>query len=645
MTQFTRQSLEHQLQQQFGFDNFREGQFDTISRILTGHSALAIFPTGSGKSLCYQFSALHLPHLTLVVSPLLALIQDQISFLTAKGIYAASIDSTKSREETQQIMQDVRSGECKLLMVSVERFNNESFRRFLASLTISLMVVDEAHCISEWGHNFRPDYLKIPEICRQFAIPQVLLLTATATKKVKLDMSERFNISHDNIIQTGFYRRNLTLDVVPTTQEEKSTVLVEQIKKLNGAGIVYVTLQHTAEDVALLLKHSGINAQAYHAGMINEQRQQIQQDFMANRISVIVATIAFGMGIDKSDIRYVIHYDLPKSIENYSQEIGRAGRDGANSHCITLANLEGLATLENFVYGDTPDTHEIQTLIDVILEEVDQHQRWEVQDYALSKQCNIKLLPLKTLLVQLELAGAVKPSFAYFSEYRYQLLMDKETILSKFDPQRAAFIQTIFDHTQFKKVWGQLDFDGLLKAISDPRERVVAALDFLNEKQCILLETKKMTQVFNVNVSALNSTDIVEGLTTYVQDNERKEIDRIALLVRFFEQSGCLSYGLATYFDDKNAPKHCGHCSTCHGRKALLPRVTVNTPEYSVIQRYIKEINEFGQNIGVDISVNSQCKILTGLSVPNLQRTKVKQLSCYGTFSQFSFAQVKQWIL
>ncbi|MGF1807378.1 ATP-dependent DNA helicase, partial [Aliivibrio sifiae] len=327
----------------FGFDSLRGGQQHVIEKVLNGHSSAAIFPTGSGKSLCYQLPALLLPNLTLVISPLLALMKDQISFLKSKGIAAASIDSTQTREETQAILQGVRNGEIKILMISVERLKNERFRQFIAQINISLLVVDEAHCISEWGHNFRPDYLKLPQDREALNIPNVLLLTATATPAVIEDMSKKFKIDKDDIVITGFYRPNLDISIIPVEEEQKRSALFATLQQRpNQPSIVYVTLQQTAENVAQWLQSNGIQAKAYHAGLKHDIREDIQHKFMHGELNCIVATIAFGMGVDKSDIRQVIHFDLPKSIENYSQEIGRAGRDGNPSFCTVLANTSGL---------------------------------------------------------------------------------------------------------------------------------------------------------------------------------------------------------------------------------------------------------------------------------------------------------------
>lgn len=657
------------LQQLFGFSAFRVGQREAVDSLLSGHSTLAIFPTGSGKSLCYQFVATQLPHLTLVISPLLALMKDQLEFLHSKGIAAASIDSTLTPEQNKRVMNDVRSGRCKILMVSVERFKNERFRQFIESVQVSMLVVDEAHCISEWGHNFRPDYLKLPAYQKELNIPLVLLLTATATKKVKEDMSARFDIRPNNIIQTGFYRPNLNLYVRPVLESYKNQALVEEIHKQQGAGIVYVTLQHSAEKVAQILQHQGIAAKAYHAGLDSEIRQAIQQDFMNNKIQVVVATIAFGMGIDKSDIRFVIHYDLPKSIENYSQEIGRGGRDGEAANCTVLANLDGLVTIENFVYGDTPDKSAIERVINDIKSQTPaipnkakqdraQHvavtqtsssvdnengvYQWETQINSLSSASNIRQLPLKTLLVQLELANVIRPLYAYFAEYKFRFISDKATILSLFSEERARFLDAVFTHSNMKKVWGVVDFDSIFQHYGAERSRVVAALEYLHEHNHIELASRLITDVYRINNELLQNGELPNQLAHYFAENERKEIERISALVSFFEQDTCLSHNLSVYFDDTQAPKACGHCSVCKGDVAKLSYSSpIPTPDSEQVSEAITALRaHLSGKFEGPITPSIYCRFLTGMTMPLFSRLKIRQVEGFGSLEHCRYADV-----
>ncbi|MFM1713214.1 RecQ family ATP-dependent DNA helicase [Aeromonas salmonicida] len=623
------------LTRHFGFDQLRPGQEAVINRLLAGQSAAAIFPTGSGKSLCYQLPALALPHLTLVISPLIALMRDQLAFLHSKGIAAATLDSSQTPEESRRVMQQVSDGQLKILMISVERLKNERFRRFIQQVPLSMLVVDEAHCISEWGHNFRPDYLKLPAYRRELKIPQVLLLTATATPAVMADMQAKFDIEDEGLVVTGFYRANLDLAVVPLPAEARNDWLQAEVRREPTAPtIVYVTLQHTAQHCADLLRRAGIRASAYHAGLDSTLRSQIQHDFMAGKVDCIVATIAFGMGIDKADIRRVIHYDLPKSIENYSQEIGRAGRDGHPSRCIVLANRAQLPVLENFVYGDTPDRAAIVTLLEILSQS---GSEWEFGLLRLSNDTNIRQLPLKTLLVYLEMAGVIMPAYSYFAEYRFKFVLDKAEILTRFNPDRRQFLEQLFACAPQARSWCTMDFDALWQGYQGERHRAAAALDYLQQQGWIELESKQMTDVYRILRQGVDIDVLADGLYALFEKKELSELARLQALLAFFTSTRCLSHELARYFADEQAPSQCGHCSVCRGEVAVLPPLpTLTLPNEKGLRAWCDPL--------IALCHTSHPRILTrflcGIATPLTSRVKAKSLAGFGQLAAHPFAEV-----
>ncbi|MGN8142746.1 RecQ family ATP-dependent DNA helicase [Pseudomonas sp. 22105] len=637
--------MHNTLEQVFGYPQFRPGQEAAISAVLAGRSAAAIFPTGSGKSLCYQVPSLLLPHLTLVVSPLLALMQDQLEFLRRHGISAGSIDSAQTREDANDVMARARSGELKILMISVERLKNERFRNFLQQVPISLLVVDEAHCISEWGHNFRPDYLKLPDYQRQFNIPQTLLLTATATPKVIADMQAKFSIAEDDVVTTGFYRPNLNLLVEPVRGQDKRRRLVEWMSARAGQpSIVYVTLQKTAEQIAEHLERNGIQAEAYHAGLPHEQRDAIQKRFMGGQSNCIVATIAFGMGIDKSDIRNVVHFDLPKSIENYSQEIGRAGRDGQPSDCLVLANRDSLNVLENFVYGDTPEQEGIRHVLDELQAAASEGQ-WEFLLGPLADQSNIRALPLKTLLVQLELRGLIAPRYAYYAEYRFKYLLEPEALLERFEGERRDFVAAIIHTSSRARTWATVNFEAMYEQYSADRNRVVKALDYFQEKGWVELESKQMTEVYNVLRGDFDSQALSAELHEYFTRHEQTEVARIHAMLELFATERCLGYRLAEYFGDHNAPQRCGHCSVCHGQVARLPA----PPELpALVDKNFTElcgefIHRHQQHADSAPSAERLTRFLCGISVPLFTKLKARAISGFAALEEYPYAEVRAW--
>ena len=634
------------LESVFGFQQLRPGQARVVSAVLAGRSAAAIFPTGAGKSLCYQLPALHLPHLTLVVSPLLALMQDQLAFLRSRGISAASIDSAQSREQVSEVMARAKSGELKILMISVERLKNERFRHFIAQVPISLLVIDEAHCMSEWGHNFRPDYLKLPDYQRQFGIPQVLLLTATATPPVVADMQQKFAIAAADVVTTGFYRANLNLLVEPVAGIDKQRRLQQWLaEKVGQPSIVYVTQQKTAEQVAERLSQQGIAARAYHAGMAHDAREAIQRQFMAGQINCIVATIAFGMGIDKADIRNVVHFDLPKSIENYSQEVGRAGRDGQPSDCLVLANRDSLNVLENFIYGDTPELSGIRCVLDKLLSD-SQNGEWELMLNALSEQSNIRQLPLKTLLVQLELKGIIAPRYAYFADYRFKYLIEPEALAARFEGERRQFVEALISTSQRARTWCTVDFERLYQEHRAERVRVIKALDYFQEQGWIELESKQMTEVYALLDPGFDPVALSAELHGYFSRHERSEIQRIHAMLALFASEQCLSQRLAAYFGDGNAPQQCGHCSVCRGQVAELPAPLALPPlAGQEPQRLCAAFTEKYRELkGSEPSAECLTRFLCGISVPLFSKLKARQLGGFAALQDYPYAEVREWL-
>lgn len=321
------------LKKHFGYEEFRPMQAEIVEHCLAGRDALVLMPTGGGKSLCYQLPALALPGLTIVVSPLIALMKDQVDALRANGIAAAFLNSSLSSEEATQIEEQAARGELKLLYLAPERIAMPQTQYFLQTLKVSLFAIDEAHCISEWGHDFRPDYRTLRVLRQWFPQTPVIALTATANARVRDDILKQLGLENGRVFQSSFNRPNLIYRVIPK-KRALDRLLLELRARPNQAAIVYCFSRKGTEKTAADLRENGVNAAAYHAGLAAPERTRVQEAFIRDQISVIVATVAFGMGIDKPDVRLVVHMDLPKSVEGYYQETGRAGRDGLPSDCL-----------------------------------------------------------------------------------------------------------------------------------------------------------------------------------------------------------------------------------------------------------------------------------------------------------------------
>ena len=336
------------LKTHFGYDAFLPLQDEIIQSVMAGRDSFALMPTGGGKSLCYQLPAMALPGLTLVVSPLIALMKDQVDGLAANGIPAAFINSTQTSVELSQVVSRLRTQEIKLLYVAPERAIEPRFADFLSTLNVSLLAIDEAHCVSEWGHEFRPAYRQLAQLRRSCSDAPAIALTATATRQVRADILSQLGLQEPDVFISSFNRPNLSYSVVP--KERNLSGLLEILERHKGeSAIIYSGSRKDTEDLAMTLKERGFAAEPYHAGLEPEARRATQERFIRDRNPIVVATIAFGMGIDKPDVRLVVHYDLPKSVEAYYQETGRAGRDGLPSECVLFYSHAGRSRQEFFI--------------------------------------------------------------------------------------------------------------------------------------------------------------------------------------------------------------------------------------------------------------------------------------------------------
>jgi ATP-dependent DNA helicase RecQ len=352
----------------FGLDSFRAKQEEIISCIANGNDTLVIMPTGGGKSLCYQLPALALQGTALVISPLIALMKDQVDKLNALGIGAKALNSSQSFDETREAIRDITNGNIKLLYVSPERLESEYFQKLCREIQVSFIAVDEAHCISEWGHDFRPSYRRIPKFYELFenGRPPLIALTATATPEVRADITKQLALRSPNEFVTSFYRPNIRYAVI--TGSEKSAQVANLALSIGESMIIYTSSRERADTIALSLRRVGIIAESYHAGMTSSDRHAVQEKFLSGKVRIIVATSAFGMGIDKPDVRAVVHYDMPSTLEAYYQESGRAGRDGKDSLAILLYNSGDERSHEFMLGRNHPSEEDLKTLYEVLWE-------------------------------------------------------------------------------------------------------------------------------------------------------------------------------------------------------------------------------------------------------------------------------------
>lgn len=385
---------EHALQTHFGLTEFREPQRAIVESVLAGKDTLVVMPTGGGKSLCYQLPALLLPGVTLVVSPLIALMKDQVDSLQAKGLPAGLLNSSQSLDEQRASLEAIRQGKLKMVYVAPERFRSQSFIRALPAEAISLLAIDEAHCLSQWGHDFRPDYKRLGDVRTALGSPPCVALTATATPDVQADICDTLAMQSPTEFVAGFARDNLSFKVRKTNSDADKLEAVERLIRRHKTGIVYCATRKSVEAVAAKMEPFAAPLIRYHGGMSDQERSTAQDVFMSGRASVVVATNAFGMGIDRPDIRFVCHYEMPGSVEAYYQEGGRAGRDGKPASCEMLFSYADKRVQEFFIEGANPGLPLITETFDQLKELADANHEVRLSMDDLCEQFGRKVNPM-----------------------------------------------------------------------------------------------------------------------------------------------------------------------------------------------------------------------------------------------------------
>lgn len=633
--------LDRELLKHFGHAGFREGQKQVVETLLAGRSALAVFPTGGGKSLCYQLPAILMEGITLVVSPLIALMKDQVDVLQKRGIAAARLDSTLTPAETASIYEGLASGKLKLLYVAPERFVSETFVAKIKRAKISMLAIDEAHCISEWGHNFRPEYLRLAALAKKFRIPRVLALTATATPAVSKEIREAFRIAKGDHVQTSFHRPNLGLHITPVAADKRLELLIDRlVKKKPFPAIVYVTLQHTAESVAGSLQRAGIRARAYHAGLANDVRAVAQDDFMQGGCDVIVATIAFGMGIDKADIRSVFHFNLPKTLENYQQEIGRAGRDGKDSHCEMLACADDLTVLQNFILGDTPEEQALRHLVDHLLRQGDE---FDISRYDISRTTDIRPLVLETVITYLEKEKILEPAGLFYATLQIAFRHPEDRVIAGHTPERQRFLKNLFASGKRGTRLLTIEPDAAAEKLGESRERILKALSYLEDAGDIEIKPSGLRHKFRLLAGAKerNPREIATWLHGLFTSREKQDLARLDGIVAFASAPGCSVRRLLAYFGEK-MDTDCGACGRCRGEKALpLPKgmdADISHEDAEIIRNLRTEGHAALR------AKRQLARFLCGISSPAVTRDRLSRHDAFGRLEAVPFSKVLEYL-
>ena len=567
-------SIHNILKQYWGFDVFRPLQEDIINAVMEGKDTLALMPTGGGKSLCYQVPAMFQEGLCLVISPLIALMKDQVETLRRKGITAFAIYSGMSRKEVINIFKVATESNCKFLYVSPERLETTLFKEYLPGLNITLIAVDEAHCISQWGYDFRPPYLRIAALREELPNTPVLALTASATPDVQNDICEKLKFSNHQIFRQSFERPNLSYSTFKV--DSKINKIIEVLRKVQGSGIIYCKSRRRTKEISELLQLQNISADFYHAGLIQEERNRKQENWITNKTRVIVCTNAFGMGIDKPDVRTVVHADVPDCLENYYQEAGRAGRDGKISYAVLLFDERDMHELEGMAALRFPSLEDIRNIYQAVANYLQiptgvgegQYYDFDISDF-LRKFKQVSHTTLYSLKA-LEQEGWLAFNEQVFLSSSVIFTVNKDSLyeFEKINPQLEPCIKTllrayegIFD--QYSSISEKMMAGLMKKDVADVKKE----LALLNQFGVIEYQPQKDTPQLYLLRHRIKAEDISIDMVAY---NKRKEQfqGRMKQMVSYVkEEAECRSRIIGSYFGDDNI-RACGICDNCLKQKA-----------------------------------------------------------------------------